>query len=253
MHGKIPCDICQPEERRGPGFWSGPKISERYLGDGGAQVLFFVRERKLTYNELDKTVNNLWSVLFTTGYLTQKGRKSGREYQLAIPNREIRELFVLQIREWFQEKALSDSSKLNDFCDAFTEEDPEKIEKLLSSYLWNTISIRDTASAKKENFYHGILLGLLGYKENWILKSNQESGIGYSDILVEIPENRTGIVIEVKYAENGNLDAACAAALQQIEEKCYAAKLKEDGMHKILKYGLACHKKECREVLETLW
>ena len=208
-------------------------------------------QQELTYNELDKTVNNLWSVLFTTGYLTQKGREDGRKYRLAVPNREIHELFVLQIREWFQEKALSDTSKLNHFCEAFAERKPEVVEELLGSYLWNTISIRDTASAKKENFYHGILLGLLGYKENWILKSNLESGVGYSDILIEVPESRTGIIIEVKYAENGSLDAACEVALQQIEEKQYAAKLEEDGMRKILKYGIACYKKECRVVLRN--
>ena len=208
-------------------------------------------QQELTYNELDKTINNLWSVLFTTGYLTQKGRVDGRKYRLAVPNREIHELFVLQIREWFQEEALSDTSKLNRFCESFAERRPEVVEELLGSYLWNTISIRDTASAKKENFYHGILLGLLGYKENWILKSNLESGIGYSDILVEVPESRTGIVVELKYAENGRLDAACEVALQQIEEKKYAVKLEEDGMREILKYGIACYKKECRVVLRN--
>ena len=208
-------------------------------------------QQELTYNELDKTINNLWSVLFTTGYLTQKGREDGRKYRLAVPNREIHELFVLQIREWFQEEALSDTSKLNRFCESFAERRPEVVEELLGSYLWNTISIRDTASAKKENFYHGILLGLLGYKENWILKSNLESGIGYSDILVEVPESRTGIVVELKYAENGRLDAACEVALQQIEEKKYAVKLEEDGMREILKYGIACYKKECRVVLRN--
>lgn len=208
-------------------------------------------QQELTYNELDKTINNLWSVLFTTGYLTQKGREDGRKYRLAVPNREIHELFVLQIREWFQEEALSDTSKLNRFCESFAERRPEVVEELLGSYLWNTISIRDTASAKKENFYHGILLGLLGYKENWILKSNLESGIGYSDILVEVPESRTGIVVELKYAENGRLDAACEVALQEIEEKKYAVKLEEDGMREILKYGIACYKKECRVVLRN--
>lgn len=116
------------------------------------------------------------------------------------------------------------------FCEAFLEQNPEKIEEIFSDYLWNTISIRDTASSKKENFYHGILLGLLGYKFNWLVKSNAESGFGYSDILVEVPKNRTGIVIELKYAEDGNMDAACEKALQQIEDRDYAAKLKDDGI-----------------------
>ena len=135
------------------------------------------------------------------------------------------------------------------FCEAFLEQNPEKIEEIFSDYLWNTISIRDTASSKKENFYHGILLGLLGYKSNWFVKYNAESGFGYSDILVEVPKNRTGIVIELKYAEDGNMDAACEKALQQIEDRDYAAKLKDDGMRNIIKYGIACYKKNCKVML----
>ena len=205
----------------------------------------------LTYNELDKSIDNLWSVLFTTGYLTQRGREDAKRYQLAIPNREIRELFITQIWEWFRDTTAKDSSKLDMFCAAFPAKNVEKIEELFSDYLWSTISIRDTAVAneKKENFYHGILLGLLGHMENWMVKSNAESGIGYSDILVEIPENRMGVVIEMKYAENGNMDAACVEALEQIEDKQYAMKLKSDGMWTIIKYGIACFKKDCKVVI----
>lgn len=261
------CDLLNADPEALPeNYWantSGNAIVRRFIDKANNQTKNEIErliagesivkevQQELTYNELDKTINNLWSVLFTTGYLTQKGREDGRKYRLTVPNREIHELFVLQVREWFQEEVLSDTSKLNHFCEAFAERKPEVVEELLSSYLWNTISIRDTASAKKENFYHGILLGLLGYKENWILKSNMESGIGYSDVLIEVPENRTGIVIELKYAETGNLDATCEVALQQIEEKQYAAKLEEDGMRKILKYGIACYKKECRVVLRN--
>ena len=120
-----------------------------------------------------------------------------------------------------------------------------------TDYLWNTISIRDTAVAKdkKENFYHGILLGLLGYKASWLIKSNTESGTSYSDILVEVPNNRTGIVIELKYSENGDMDAACDEALNQIEEKSYVDKLKQDGMRNFIKYGIACFKKDCKVVV----
>ena len=127
----------------------------------------------------------------------------------------------------------------------------EKIEELFGDYLWNTISIRDTAVAKdkKENFYHGILLGLLGYKASWLIKSNTESGTSYSDILVEVPNNRTGIVIELKYSENGDMDAACDEALNQIEEKSYVDKLKQDGMRNFIKYGIACFKKDCKVVV----
>ena len=204
--------------------------------------------QELTYNELDSSIENLWSVLFTTGYLTQRGQEE-KKYRLAIPNNEIRELFISQIREWFRDVSRKDGETLNQFCEAFPEQNPEKIEEIFSDYLWNTISIRDTASSKKENFYHGILLGLLGYKSNWLVKSNAESGLGYSDILVEVPKNRTGIVIELKYAEDGNMDAACEKALQQIEDRDYAAKLKDDGMRNIIKYGIACYKKNCKVVL----
>lgn len=205
--------------------------------------------QELTYNELDSSIENLWSVLFTTGYLTQRGRAGEDQYRLVIPNREIRKLFIKQIREWFRDVSRKDGETLNQFCEAFPEQNPEKIEEIFSDYLWNTISIRDTASTKKENFYHGILLGLLGYKSNWLVKSNAESGIGYSDILVEVPKNRTGIVIELKYAEDGNMDTACEKALQQIEDRDYVAKLKDDGMRNIIKYGIACYKKNCKVVL----
>lgn len=204
--------------------------------------------QELTYNELDSSIENLWSVLFTTGYLTQRGQEE-KKYRLAIPNNEIRELFISQIREWFRDVSRKDGETLNQFCEAFPEQNPEKIEEIFSDYLWNTISIRDTASSKKENFYHGILLGLLGYKSNWLVKSNAESGLGYSDILVEVPKNRTGIVIELKYAEDGNMDDACEKALQQIEDRDYAAKLKDDGMRNIIKYGIACYKKNCKVML----
>ena len=203
----------------------------------------------LTYNELDSNIENLWSVLFTTGYLTQRGQAGEDQYRLVIPNLEIRKLFIRQIREWFRDVSRNDGETLSQFCNAFVEKNPAKIEELFGDYLWNTISIRDTASAKKENFYHGILLGLLGYKSNWLVKSNAESGIGYSDILVEAPDNRTGIVIELKYAEKGDMDAACEEALQQIEDRDYVAKLKEDGMRNIIKYGIACYKKNCKVAL----
>ncbi len=213
----------------------------------GDEILKEIHQ-ELTYNEPDSSIENLWSVLFTTGYLTQRGQE-GKKYRLAIPNNEIRELFISQIREWFRDVSRKDGETLNQFCEAFPEQNPEKIEEIFSDYLWNTISIRDTASSKKENFYHGILLGLLGYKSNWLVKSNAESGLGYSDILVEVPKNRTGIVIELKYAEDGNMDAACEKALQQIEDRDYAAKLKDDGMRNIIKYGIACYKKNCKVVL----
>ena len=207
--------------------------------------------QELTYDEIDNKIENLWSVLFTTGYFTQHGRTENGKYRLTIPNKEIRNLFTRQIREWFRDVSQKDGEKLDIFCNAFVEKNPDKIEQIFSDYLWNTISIRDTAVSKerKENFYHGILLGLLGYKTSWLTKSNAESGTGYSDILVEVPDNRTGIVVELKYAEDGDMEAACAKALTQIDEKNYIMKLKQDGMRNFIKYGIACYKKDCKVVL----
>ena len=207
--------------------------------------------QELTYDEIDKSIANLWSVLFTTGYLTKQGVTDDGRVRLSIPNREIKNLFIKKIREWFSDTTANDGKTLEQFCNAFVDKDTEKIEELFGDYLWNTISIRDTAVAKdkKENFYHGILLGLLGYKASWLIKSNTESGTGYSDILVEVPKNRTGIVIELKYAENGDMDAACDEALKQIEEKSYLDKLKQDGMRNFIKYGIACFKKDCKVVV----
>lgn len=192
-------------------------------------------KQELTYNELDKSIENLWSILFTTGYLTQRERIDSRKLRLAIPNREIKELFELQIREWFQEKSSEDVKKLDKLCMAFPDGDAETIEDLFNDYLWNTISIWDTAvKGRKENFYHGVLLGLLSHMENWAVWSNIESGEGYCDILLEVPENRVGVVIEMKYAQEDRMEAACTEALKQIEQRQYAARLKSDGMKNIV-------------------
>lgn len=204
-------------------------------------------KQELTYNELDKSIENLWSILFTTGYLTQRERIDSRKLRLAIPNREIKELFELQIREWFQEKSSEDVKKLDKLCMAFPDGDAETIEDLFNDYLWNTISIRDAAvKGRKENFYHGVLLGLLSHMENWAVWSNIESGEGYCDILLEVPENRVGVVIEMKYAQEDRMEAACTEALKQIEQRQYAARLKSDGMKNIVNYGIACYRKHCK-------
>lgn len=215
----------------------------------GESIVKQIRQ-ELTYSELDQSIDNLWSVLFTTGYLTQCESASGNKYRLIIPNKEIHRIFETQIQEWFQEEAMRDSTGLDAFCNAFAEEKPEEIEERFNRYLMKTISLRDTGAAKtkKENFYHGILLGLLGHKEEWSVFSNAESGEGYSDILIEIPEKRIGVVIEVKYAEGDELKKGCSDALKQIEEKYYTKKLTEDGMKKIVKYGIACYRKHCKVV-----
>ena len=210
-----------------------------------------VRKRirqELTYSELDTTIDNLWSVLFTTGYLTQNGNPEEDVYDLVIPNLEIRSIFVKQIREWFDEETVRDGGVLNAFCLAFKEGDAQTIEKMFQAYLMKTISIMDTNVQKnrKESFYHGILLGLLSHMEEWDVSSNAETGEGYSDILVEIENEKVGIVIEVKYAENNAMEAACNAALKQIECKKYEQKLLMDGAKKVFKYGIACYKKQCK-------
>ena len=220
------------------------------LIDGGS-VKKRIRQ-ELTYRDLDSNIDNLWSILFTTGYLTQRGFDSNDLTELVIPNKEIRWIFVQQIREWFQEESVKDRKKLESFCRAFQENDTKAIEKGFNEYLWNTISIRDTSVRKemKENFYHGILLGLLAYMDGWLVKSNAESGEGYSDISIEIRQREIGIVIELKYAENGTFDVSCQEALRQIHERKYETALIENGLHTIYRYGIACYKKRCKVVSE---
>ena len=207
--------------------------------------------QELTYQDMYASIENLWSVLFTTGYLTQTERKDANTFMLTIPNMEIRNIFLTQIMEYFKKTVSENGEALEKFCNALKDGNSEVVEQSLNNYLKRTISIRDTFVKKqmKENFYHGILLGILGFQQNWSVSSNKESGDGYSDILIEAPENRTGIVIELKYAEDGNMDAACKQALKQIEDKDYIAKLKQDGMRNFIKYGVACYKKDCKVMI----
>lgn len=204
--------------------------------------------QELTYEDMYQTVDNIWSVLFTTGYLTQRGRSEGNIFRLAIPNREIRNIFTTQIMQLFRENVKKDGELLNRFCEALENGNTESAEKCFGEYLRKTISIRDTSVRKemKENFYHGILLGILGIKENWIVRSNRESGEGYSDILIETDDTAMGIVIEMKYAEDGNLQKAAEKALKQIESKQYEEALYDEGIEQILRYGIACYKKRCK-------
>ena len=204
--------------------------------------------QELTYRELTNTIDNIWSVLFTTGYLTYVGEPDGDTLTLTIPNQEVRKIFKTQIYEWFNEKARKDTDQVQALCTAFENGDTEAIEKIFNGYLMKNISIRDTSvrKAQKENFYHGFLLGLLCTAPDWAVSSNAESGEGYSDILAEIEESGIGIVIEVKYSETDRLEDECLKALQQIEDKKYTAALLDDGMTKIMKYGIACYKKRCK-------
>ncbi len=208
--------------------------------------------QNLTYRDLYKNIGNLWSVLFSTGYLTQRGEREDGALQLAIPNREIRQIFAEQILDWFQEEARRDTPRLDAFCDSFPRGDAHTAEELFGAYLARTISVRDAGGRKgrRESFYHGVLLGLLSHREDWVLSSNAEAGEGYSDILAEDEAGTMGIVIEVKYAEDGDLEKACLEALEQIDRKGYAEGLRRNGVENILKYGIACYKKRCRILLK---
>ena len=207
--------------------------------------------QELTYPEIYQTIDNIWSLLFTTGYLTQRGKAEGRQMKLAIPNLEIRDIYVTQIMEFFKENVRKDGDTLNRFCNALQKGDAEVVEKVFTEYLRRSISIRDTFIKKdmKENFYHGVLVGILGVKDRWGISSNREMGEGYADILAEPDTGDMGIIIEVKYAYDGDLDAACKEALKQIAYTRYEDDLEDDGVEHILKYGIACYKKRCKVML----
>lgn len=262
------CDLLRADQDAQPeNFWSNTSSNEavkRFLQKAGNSqtkreiedliaggVIRKEIRQELTYQEMYHTIDNLWSLLFTTGYLTQRGKPEGNCFHLAIPNLEIRSIFTKQIMEIFQEIVQESGEMLNRFCDALQHGDAMSVEKCLGDYLRKTISIRDTFAKgqKQENFYHGILLGILGFKDDWGVFSNRESGEGYSDILIEVEDEGMGIVIEVKYAGDGNLEAGCKAALKQIEQKRYEEFLYDEGMGEILKYGIACYKKRCKVLL----
>ncbi len=208
--------------------------------------------QELTYKELYTSMDNLWSTLFMTGYLTQRGEPVGNLYNLAVPNQEIRNIITEHILKSFKEDIGKDGEMVTAFCTALAEGKPDVVEGLFTGYMEKTISVRDTfvRRAIRENFYHGILLGILSYKEDWIVRSNRESGDGFSDILITIDGTDTGIVIEVKYAEDGSEEKECRDALKQIAAKRYEASFRQEGVHKIINYGIACNKKKCRVMME---
>lgn len=208
--------------------------------------------QELTYKELYSSIDNLWSTLFMTGYLTQKGDSNGKRYNLAIPNQEIRNIMTDHILQLFKEDVAKDGAMVETFCQALVDGNTDRIEQLFTEYLTKTISVRDTFVRKpvKENFYHGILLGILSYKGGWYVTSNRESGDGFSDIMVRIDDEDVGIIIEVKYAENGKEEEMSRKALLQIHEKHYEKVLLDEDIHKVMKYGIACNKKKCKVSME---
>ena len=257
-------------DARPENYWansSGNDVVNRFIREaGGSKTLKYEIERliageivtkeiyqEITYQDMYRSIDNIWSVLFTTGYLTQRGRGEGRSFQFAIPNLEVREIFIRKIMEMFKEDAKQDGETLDVLCYALQEGNAEEAQRQLRKYLKKTISIRDTFARRelKENFYHGMLLGLLAFKGNWGVSSNREAGQGYADILVEVAdgEEPLGIVIEVKYARDGNLDAACEEALGQIEKRQYGDAFYDEDIEKVLKYGIACYRDKCRIML----
>ena len=208
---------------------------------------------ELTYTDFsskDREIRQtyLWSVLFATGYLTDIGETGSGRHRLAIPNKEVLGIYEKKISSWFKTKVISDTENWEKFCGAIKMGKAETVQVIFNKFLNSSISIRDTFVRKemKENFYHGMLLGLLRAEGGWIVQSNAESGIGYTDIKLTIPEVNAGCVIEVKYAEGGNFDTACREAMKQIEENRYAAALMQEGMKQVHKYGIACYKKSCK-------
>lgn len=208
--------------------------------------------QELTYRDIEDSLENVWSVLYATGYLTGRhvDQADADIFSLWIPNGEIHKLFYELVKDWFREVTHSDTERINRFCAAFPAGDVATIQEMLGDYLWDSISVRDTAVRRnmKENFYHGMLLGLLQSQGRWLVKSNTETGEGYSDISIQTPD-RIGMIIELKYAADGNLEKACDEALVQIEEKKYAEGLKRRGTKKIIKYGIAFYEKECMVVM----
>lgn len=210
---------------------------------------------ELTYDEIDSSIDNLWSVLFTTGYLTQKGVTEDGAYKLVIPNQEIREVYKLQIQEWFKKKVFADTEQLQSFWQAFAMGDSEAVELFLNRTLSNSISVFDAKGRdeERENSYHMLLVGLLAGKADWLVRSNVEAGEGFADIIVETDDLDDGVIVELKYAQTMTaMEKSCAKALAQIRAKRYADYLHNNGREKVLLYGIAFCKKRCRVVAEKL-
>ena len=209
----------------------------------------------LTYDEIDQSIDNLWSVLFTTGYLTQTGRAERGIYKLMIPNKEVREVFIDQIQQWFDQTVVNDEDRMSSFYQSFAQGKAKDVQDQLTSILAETISILDTKARneEKENFYHGMMLGLLRNHRNWIVKSNVESGEGFVDILIKPEDPDEGILIELKYSKTfDGLEKACERAMEQVKNRRYDEALREEGRCHILAYGIAFCKKRCKVVVQKI-
>ena len=210
---------------------------------------------ELTYDEIDTTIDNLWSVLFTTGYPTQTGMTESGAYKLVIPNKEVREVYKLQIQEWFKRTVMSNTEQLKNFWKAFDEGDTKAVENYLNRTLSNSISVFDTKARdeEKESSYHTLLVGLLVGNADWLVKSNVEAGDGFADIIVETEDFDAGIIIELKYSKTfSGMDKACEKVITQIKEKRYDEYLKNDDRHDIMIYGIAFCKKKCKVIAHKI-
>lgn len=207
----------------------------------------------LTYEEIDNSIDNLWSVLFTTGYLTLAEKPQRGIYKLKIPNEEIREVYEHQIRELFQKTVLQDADGLQRFWKALAEGNAREIEDRLTRILSNTISVYDIRKTYPENTYHNFLLGMLAGNASWGVVSNREGGDGRADILIKTDNPDAGIVIELKKADTlSRLESKCTEAIEQIHERRYDEYLRNEGRNDIWAYGIAFYKKRCRVVAEKL-
>ena len=206
---------------------------------------------ELTYDEIDNSIDNLWSVLFTTGYLTQIGMTEQGVYKLVIPNKEVKEVYKFQIQEWFKKTVFSNTEQLNAFWNGVENGNAEAVEKYLNRTLGNSISVFDTKAPDKESSYHTLLIGLLVGNADWLVKSNVEAGEGFADIIVETEDPDAGIIMEVKYVkEASGLEKACEKAIAQIKDWRYDEYLRNDGRNDILFYGVAFCKKRCKVLAE---
>lgn len=207
----------------------------------------------LTYDEIDKSIDNIWSVLFTTGYLTQVGMTEQGAYKLVIPNKEVRSVYISQVKDWFDQKIVDNAEQMTSFWKAVEDGNAEAIEQYLNQTLSNTISVFDTKAPEKENSYHTFLAGMLTGNTDWVVKSNVEAGEGFADIIIKPQNPDDGIIFELKYSrEASGLDKACERAIKQIQDRRYSEYLKNDGRHNMTLYGIAFYKKRCKVVVEKL-
>lgn len=207
----------------------------------------------LTYDESDKSIDNIWSVLFTTGYLTQVGMTEQGAYKLVIPNKEVRTVYISQIQEWFKQKIADNAEQMTSFWKAVEDGNAEEIEQYLNRTLSNTISVFDTKAPEKENSYHTFLAGMLTGNTDWVVKSNVEAGEGFADIIIEPQNPDDGIIFELKYSkEASGLDKACERAIKQIRDRRYFEYLKNDGRYDMMFYGIAFYKKRCKVVVDKM-